>query len=139
MELATVSLNENDLGVEIHDIGIAPKFKSVPRRGCSNGEIFEKSEMENSIFSPNNAAGNRGQGKMAKNIQTKLDETLVLTIPNKSEVSQKNSNSKIGKSSAPNIAMSKFSKVLNSNPVGNLQSPIPQSANNLCRDEDKIC
>ena len=89
LELVTVSPNEMDPGVEIHDIGLALKSRPDPRMSCSNGEIFEKSEMENSIFSPNNAPGNRGQGKMVKNNQTKLDVTMEVTIPNNLDVAKK--------------------------------------------------
>ena len=108
--------------------------------GFTNGELFEKPDMENSIFSPNNAPGNRNQVKMAKNDQIRQDVNLVLTTPNKAGVSlAKTPIPKSGKSSAPSMATSKTSKILSSGLAEISQPSSLHSAIKLNREEDRLC
>ena len=84
-----VSCDEND------DTNTSTESKVDPRMGSENGVKFEKSEnIENSIFSPNNSAGNRNLGKATKNGQIKLDEQPVTKTPKNTAVLQKISNLK---------------------------------------------
>ena len=137
--MSTNSSEEHDSGVKNDVISRARESRVETQVGFANGEKFEKSaKMENSIFSPNNAPGNRSLGRSSKNNQTIIDESLALSNLNKAVVSQKNLHSKSGKILATNPATPKLNIALR---TGSVEEPhlTPFSSARVSRNEDKLC
>jgi hypothetical protein len=122
-DTASRNLEEQGFCDENEDTNSSTESKADPRMGSENDKKFEKSRnMENSIFSPNNSAGNRNIGKATKSGQIKManhklenPDTLV-----------------------SNLATEKFGNLTSALTEG-IKLEISHSTNKVGIPEDKLC
>ena len=139
LDISTYSSEEHVSGEKNDVISLAHESKVETQVGFANGGKFEKSaKIENAIFSPNNAPGNRSLGRSSKNNQTITDDSLALSNLDKAMVSQKNLLSKSGKILATIPATLKLNTALRTCPVEESHRT-PSSTARISRDEDKLC
>ena len=122
-DITSRNLEEQGSCDENEDTNSSTESKADPRMGSENDKKFEKSRnMENSIFSPNNSAGNRNIGKATKSGQIKME----------------NHNSKIPITLVSNLATEKFGNLTSALTEG-IQLEIPHSTNKVGIAEDNLC